>query len=101
MTQSSTRKFPTDFVWGVATASHQIEGGAAEDGRGPSVWDAFSRWEGKIENNESGAVACDHYHRYAEDVGLMKQIGIGAYRLSISWTRILPEGTGRLNDKGD
>jgi len=94
------KTFPKDFVWGVATASYQVEGAADEDGRGRSVWDNFCRCSGKIDNGDTGAVACDHYHRYKEDIALMKQIGVGAYRMSVSWSRVLPEGTGRLNDKG-
>lgn len=96
----TTRRFPDDFTWGVATASYQIEGAVDEDGRGQTVWDAFCRWEGKVDNGDTGAVACDHYHRYKDDIALMKDLGVSAYRLSIAWSRILPEGTGRLNAQG-
>jgi len=92
--------FPQDFIFGTATAAYQIEGAVNEDGRGPSVWDTFSHKKGKINNNHNGDVACDHYHRYKEDVGLMQQIGLDAYRLSISWSRILPSGTGEINQAG-
>lgn len=93
-------EFPANFIWGAAAAAYQIEGAADEDGRGPSVWDLFSKTPGKIWNNQTGDVAADHYHRYAEDVALMKQIGLHAYRLSISWSRVLPEGVGSVNAKG-
>ena len=92
--------FPSDFAWGAATAAYQIEGAAAEDGRGPSVWDVFCRRPEAVWQGHSGAVACDHYHRYAEDVALMKAIGLKGYRLSISWPRVIPEGTGKVNEKG-
>ena len=92
--------FPKDFVWGAATAAYQIEGAAAEDGKGPSVWDVFCKKKGAIYEGNTGDVACDHYHRYKEDVALMKALGISSYRFSISWPRVLPEGTGALNPKG-
>jgi len=92
--------FPAKFVWGTATAAYQIEGAAQMDGRGPSVWDVFSHTEGKTINGDNGDVACDHYHRYKDDVALMQSIGVNAYRFSISWSRILPEGTGRINQAG-
>ena len=92
--------FPEGFVWGAAAASYQIEGGAADDGKGPSVWDMLCDWPGKVFNGDSGAVGCDHYHRYREDVALMKDMGLQAYRLSISWPRVLPEGTGAVNAAG-
>jgi beta-glucosidase len=88
------------FLWGTATASYQIEGANSEDGRGPSIWDTFAHTPGKVERSENGDVACDHYHRYAEDIQLMHDLGVGAYRFSISWPRILPEGKGRQNQKG-
>lgn len=91
---------PRGFVWGVSTSSYQIEGAETEDGRGPSVWDAFTRQPGRIANGDTGAEACDHYHRYAEDVALMKKIGVGAYRFSVAWSRVLPEGKGAANEKG-
>src|ERR1700733_8732263 len=93
-------KFPNDFVWGTAAASYQIEGAAHEDGKGLSIWDMFCRKAGAIRDGSSGDVACDHYHRYKEDVALMKQIGVKAYRLSISWPRLLPSGVGPINSKG-
>jgi len=92
--------FPKGFIWGAAASSYQIEGAAHEDGKGPSTWDMFCQKEGTIWNGQSGDVACDHYHRYEEDVGLMKQIGLHAYRLSISWPRVIPQGTGAVNPKG-
>lgn len=92
--------FTKDFVWGAAAASYQIEGAAYEDGKGKSVWDTFSHTEGKVKNNDHGDIACDHYHRYKEDVAMMKQLGLKAYRFSISWPRILPSGTGAVNKKG-
>ena len=92
--------FPASFVWGAAAASYQIEGGAYDDGKGLSVWDTMSRWPGKVWEANTGDVACDHYHRYAEDVGLMAEIGLQAYRFSISWPRVLPEGTGPVNEAG-
>jgi beta-glucosidase len=92
--------FPQNFVWGAAAASYQIEGAATEDGKGLSVWDMLCRKEGAIWQGQSGDVACDHYHRYKEDVALMKSIGLQAYRLSISWPRVMPEGIGTVNDKG-
>jgi beta-glucosidase len=93
-------QFPKEFVWGAAAASYQIEGATQVDGRGPSVWDMYCRKPGGVWNGHTGDVACDHYHRYAEDVGLMKEIGLQAYRLSIAWPRIQPEGTGKPNEKG-
>jgi beta-glucosidase len=88
-----------DFIWGVSTSSFQIEGAAAEDGRGPSVWDTYCQ-KGAIANHDTGAVACDHYHHYLEDVGLMKQLGVQAYRFSVSWPRIFPSGRGKPNEPG-
>lgn len=92
--------FPKDFVFGTATAAYQIEGAVNEDGRGPSIWDEFSHKKGKIFQGQNGDVACDHYHRYQEDVSLMGELGVNAYRMSLSWSRILPEGTGAINQKG-
>lgn len=92
--------FPEDFVWGTATASYQIEGAAAEGGRGPSIWDTFSRTPGKVAGGDTGDVACDSYHRYEEDIELMKRLGVKAYRFSIAWPRIFPEGTGDVNQAG-
>lgn len=93
-------RFPTDFTWGVATAAYQIEGAVAEDGRGPSVWDTFCLRPGAVFAGQSGAIACDHYHLYRQDVALMKALGVKAYRFSASWPRIFPEGTGAVNQKG-
>lgn len=92
--------FSKDFVWGVASASYQIEGAAREDGKGLSVWDVFCQREGTVFHGHTGDIACDHYHRYKEDVGLMKQLGVKAYRFSLSWPRIIPEGQGAVNPKG-
>lgn len=92
--------FPNDFVWGAATAAYQIEGAAAEDGRGPSVWDAFCAKPGAVFQGHSGKTACDHYHRSAEDVDLMASLGLKGYRFSVSWSRVLPEGVGEVNEAG-
>ena len=92
--------FPKDFVWGGAASSYQVEGAAWRDGGGESVWDMLGRQPGKINNGDSGEVACDHYHRYREDVGLMSEIGLQAYRFSVSWPRVLPHGVGAVNAKG-
>jgi beta-glucosidase len=92
--------FPKDFAWGVATASYQVEGAANEDGRGPSVWDVFCRKKGAIFDGNTGETACDHYHKYKEDVALMKALGVKSYRFSVSWTRVLPNGVGAVNGKG-
>jgi beta-glucosidase len=92
--------FPEGFLWGAATASYQIEGAWNEDGKGPSIWDTFSHTKGKIKNNENGDVACDHYHRYREDVKLIKDLALRGYRFSVSWPRIFPEGRGAVNRKG-
>ncbi len=93
-------RFPDDFVFGVSTASYQIEGAAKEDGKGPSVWDIFSHTPGKIARGETGDVACDHYHRYREDVEIMRRAGLGAYRFSTAWARVQPKGKGAWNEKG-
>ena len=92
--------FRKDFIWGAATASYQIEGAAYEDGKGLSIWDRFSHEEGKVFDGHTGDVACDHYHRYPDDVKLMKEIGLQAYRFSLSWPRLMPEGKGAVNQKG-
>jgi beta-glucosidase len=97
---NSFLNFPKDFIWGAATASYQIEGAAFEDGRTESIWDRFSHTPGKIHNNDSGDITCDHYHRVEQDVSLMREIGLHAYRFSISWSRVLPEGRGKPNQKG-
>ncbi|MFB9991868.1 GH1 family beta-glucosidase [Deinococcus oregonensis] len=91
---------PAGFVWGAATAAYQIEGGVQEGGRGASVWDTFSHTAGRIKTGETGDVACDHYHRYREDVALMKDLGLTAYRFSVAWPRVQPEGRGRTNAAG-
>ena len=92
--------FRKDFIWGAATASYQIEGAAFEAGKGASVWDTFSHWDGKILHGDTGDIACDHYHRFRDDVKLMAQLGIKNYRFSLSWPRLLPDGTGRVNEEG-
>ncbi len=97
---STGREFPKGFFWGTATAAYQIEGAWNDDGKGPSIWDTFAHTPGKIKNGDTGDVAIDHYHRYKEDVALMKSIGSNAYRFSISWPRIFPDGTGTPNAKG-
>jgi beta-glucosidase len=92
--------FPSGFVWGVATASYQIEGATTEDGRGRSIWDDFSETPGRIVDGETGEVACDHYHRWADDIALMSSLGVSAYRLSVAWPRIQPAGRGPVNPAG-
>ncbi|MGW1773489.1 GH1 family beta-glucosidase [Streptomyces sp. NPDC002104] len=92
--------FPQDFAWGTATSAYQIEGAVKEDGRGPSIWDTFSHTPGKIDNGDTGDEACDHYHRWPEDIALMKQLGTNAYRMSIAWPRIVPDGSGPVNARG-
>jgi beta-glucosidase len=100
MTTTSALAFPRDFVWGAATASYQIEGAYNEDGRGMSVWDMMCRKHGAIWGGHTGDIACDHYHRMSDDVALMREIGLQGYRFSISWSRVLPSGTGAINEKG-
>ncbi|WP_064444549.1 GH1 family beta-glucosidase [Rhodococcus sp. YH3-3] len=100
MTRQPTPEFPTSFVWGTATAAYQIEGAVAEDGRGPSIWDEFCDRPGVVVGGDTGTVAADHYHRWESDIELMNQLGLDAYRLSLSWSRILPTGTGAVNAKG-
>ncbi|MBN2659456.1 MAG: beta-glucosidase [Spirochaetales bacterium] len=92
--------FKEDFIWGAAAASYQIEGAWNEDGKGFSVWDHFTEKKGAVYQGHSGKVACDHYHRYREDVAIMKELGLQSYRFSISWPRVLPAGTGKINEKG-
>jgi len=92
--------FPDDFVFGTATSSYQVEGATDADGRGPTIWDAFCREPGRVENGDTGDVACDHYHRVDEDIALMKDLGVTAYRFSVAWSRILPDGEGEVNPKG-
>lgn len=94
------RRFPPSFLWGAATAAFQIEGAHDADGKGPSIWDTFCRRPGAISTGEPGDVACDHYHRWREDVALMSEIGLDAYRFSVGWPRVLPEGRGRANEPG-
>jgi beta-glucosidase len=97
----STRvKFPDNFLWGAATSAYQIEGSPLADGAGPSIWQRFSHTPGMMANGDTGDIACDHYNRMESDVALMKQLGLKAYRFSISWSRVLPEGRGRVNEKG-
>lgn len=95
-----TRTFPDGFIWGAATASYQIEGAHDEDGRSPSIWDTFARTPGKVLGGDTGDVACDHYHRYAEDIALMSDLGLDAYRFSVAWPRVIPTGTGAVNRAG-
>lgn len=92
--------FPPSFVWGVATAAYQIEGAVAEDGRGPSIWDTFSHTPGKVDGGDTGDIACDHYHRWPQDLDLMVDLGVNAYRFSIAWPRILPTGADRVEPRG-
>ena len=96
----SNGTFPRDFVWGAATAAYQVEGAVREDGRGESIWDRFAATPGKVQNGDSGDVACDSYHRYPQDIGLMHELGLGAFRFSIAWPRIVPDGRGRPNAAG-
>ena len=90
--------FPKDFVWGVASSAYQVEGTDAKDGRGKNIWDEFAR-SGRVYEHQTAEVCCDHMHRYREDFALMRMLGIKNYRFSISWSRILPEGTGKVNEK--
>lgn len=92
--------FQKDFLWGAATAAYQIEGAYNEDGRGMSIWDVLTKQPGHVALGENGEIACDHYHLYKDDIALMKKIGLKCYRFSVSWSRILPEGTGSVNEKG-
>ncbi|WP_240037718.1 GH1 family beta-glucosidase [Glycomyces paridis] len=97
---AATTRLPDGFTWGVATSAFQIEGATTEDGRGPSVWDTFTAAPGKIRDGHTADPACDHYHRYPEDVALMKELGVGAYRFSIAWPRVRPTGSGPVNPAG-
>src|SRR4051812_32776397 len=92
--------FPADFLWGGATSAYQVEGSPLADGAGPSIWQRFAHTPGMMKNGDTGDVACDHYNRYRDDVAMMKALGLKAYRFSISWSRVLPEGTGRVNAGG-
>jgi beta-glucosidase len=96
----SKRTFPTGFLWGTATSAQQIEGGIREDGRGESIWDRYAATPGKIEDGSDASIACDHYHRWKDDIGLLRWLGAGAYRFSIAWPRIIPGGVGEINDAG-
>jgi beta-glucosidase len=98
--QTDIGTFPPEFLWGAATASYQIEGATREDGRGESIWDRFAATPGKVRSGDSGEIACDFYHRYREDVALMRELGLDAFRFSIAWPRVLPEGRGRVNQAG-
>ena len=92
MSEVPASRFPAGFVWGVTTAAYQTEGAADEDGRGESTWDRFCATPGKVRNGDSGAIACDSYHRYDEDLELMRRLGVTAHRFSVSWSRVLPGG---------
>src|SRR5215469_17646668 len=92
--------FPDGFAWGTATAAYQIEGAIAEDGKGESIWDRFSHTPGIIDDGSTGDIACDHYHRWQEDIGLIAGLNLNAYRFSMAWSRVLPEGHGKLNPAG-
>jgi beta-glucosidase len=94
------RRFPPGFVWGTSTSAYQIEGGVGEDGRGRSVWDTFSHTPGKVDGGDTGDIACDSYHRSEEDLGLLDELGVGAYRFSIAWSRVQPAGRGAVNQRG-
>ncbi|MDF3037263.1 MAG: beta-glucosidase, partial [Paucimonas sp.] len=98
--ETAYKNFPDDFVWGVATSAYQIEGAAAEDGKGPSIWDTFCRRPGTIADKTNGEVACDHYHRWPEDLDMIAALGVNAYRFSVSWPRVRPKGYGSWNEKG-
>jgi beta-glucosidase len=97
---SIAARFPQDFTWGVATASYQIEGATRTDGRGPSIWDAFSNMPGRVYQEHNGDIACDHYNRWESDLDLIAEMGVDAYRFSIAWPRILPQGRGEVNTQG-
>jgi beta-glucosidase len=98
--QPDARPLPSGFVWGVAGSAYQIEGAVNEDGRGESIWDRFAALPGAIANGDTGVVACDSYHRFGDDVRLMRDLGVAAYRFSISWPRVVPDGVGRVNPAG-
>src|SRR5919112_2790344 len=92
--------FPAGFVWGAATSAYQIEGAATQGGRGPSIWDTFARVPGRVAGGDTGEVAADHYHRYRQDAPLMAELGLGAYRFSVAWPRVQPDGRGPVNPQG-
>ncbi len=98
--EKKLKLFPPTFQWGVASSAYQVEGAVTEDGKGPSIWDIFSHTPGKTSQGENGDIACDHYHRYSEDLSLMKNLGVTHYRFSVSWPRIFPDGRQRMNVKG-
>jgi beta-glucosidase len=93
-------EFPAEFVWGAATAAYQVEGAVGEDGRGESIWDRFCATPGKVRNGDTGAVACDFYHRFPQDIALMRELGLDSFRFSVAWPRVFPQGRGRLNEAG-
>ncbi|HEV3505555.1 MAG TPA: family 1 glycosylhydrolase, partial [Actinomycetes bacterium] len=97
---TSEARFPAGFVWGAATSAYQIEGAATQGGRGPSIWDTFARVPGRVAGGDTGEVAADHYHRYRQDAALMADLGLGAYRFSVAWPRVQPEGRGPVNAEG-
>src|SRR5688500_12935321 len=99
-TRERVTEFPRDFLWGTATSAYQVEGSPLADGAGPSIWHRFSHTPDRVHDGETGDVACDHYRRYADDVALMRSLGINAYRFSISWSRVLPHGRGEVNPAG-
>jgi beta-glucosidase/6-phospho-beta-glucosidase/beta-galactosidase len=99
MADITKQQFPPGFVWGAATASYQIEGAASEDGRGESIWDRFSHTPGKVANGDTGDIACDHYHRWQDDIALMRELNLNAYRFSIAWPRVIPAGRGAVPDR--
>ncbi|MBM7068392.1 family 1 glycosylhydrolase [Actibacterium sp. 188UL27-1] len=99
-TKALAHRFPAAFKFGVATASFQIEGSTKADGRGPSIWDAFSHMPGRVYGEHNGNIACDHYNRWEQDLDLIKSLNSGAYRFSIAWPRVMPEGRGRVNEAG-
>lgn len=96
----SATAMPAGFVWGASTSAYQIEGAVSEDGRGVSIWDTYAHTHGRIADGSTGDVACDHYHRMEEDIGWLARSGVGAYRFSVAWPRVFPEGSGRMNAKG-
>ncbi|PWC44357.1 GH1 family beta-glucosidase [Azospirillum sp. TSO22-1] len=99
-TKAADLGFPPDFLWGASTSAYQVEGAAKEDGRGPSIWDTFCTLKDRVDHGDTGDVACDHYHRYRDDVRLMADLGVRAYRFSLAWPRLLPRGKGAVNEKG-
>src|ERR687894_98375 len=97
--QRLSSDFPSGFLWGTATSAYQVEGAVNEDGRGPSIWDPFSHPPGNVLHGDTGDIACDHYHRLEEDLELMASLGVRAYRFSVAWPRIQPQGSGPANQK--